>query len=253
MATTTPQRGLGERKELRIVATIVAIGLVAVLVAWLIGRRVNATTQSSANSSVPQDLHDYGPDARGPSRVVVYKKTDKARIAAPAVGRDPSEQWHDIPQGVVVQVVDMEAEGDGEWYTCRHFGALKPEEFRIHASFLKPYQPLELDRVIELSDVRLLSASGSTTGSVAVAGGLRNITRDPLEQVVVLCLFHNQDNQEVDRRRAAIDSLRPYETADFRTDETPHPFTRMTIQIAHASHEGLRNYLSAVEIKRGRE
>ena len=129
-------------------------------------------------------------------------------------------------------------------------GGPSKELVKIHSSFLERYLPLMLDGTVELSDVRLVHAAETPTPKMVVTGWLRNSTSQTLSQCLVMCTFKDPSGAQLDRQVAGDLVLRPLEFIRFATAPTgtERQFTEITLEISHATSEGLRNYLPAVVI-----
>ena len=121
---------------------------------------------------------------------------------------------------------------------------------QVHASFLAPYNPLTLGGTVELSDVRLTSVSGVMGKRRFVKGCLRNISSQTLSQCVVNCVLQDVNARPVDSQLTAPLALPPYILMPFQAELGSNVFASISLQITHATPDGLRNYLPAVVIQR---
>jgi hypothetical protein len=104
---------------------------------------------------------------------------------------------------------------------------------------------------MELSDVRLVHVS-EMPPQISVTGWLRNITSQTISQGVIACVFQDQNGREVDAQHSVDLVLPPLELIRFETSATgtEKSFKSFSIQITHATPDGLRNYLSTIVIQR---
>jgi hypothetical protein len=109
-----------------------------------------------------------------------------------------------------------------------------------------------LGNVIELSDVRLVHVAETPAPKMTITGWLRNITSQTLSQCTVACTFHDKEGAKMDRQRAPDLVLPPQEFVRFETAPTgaEGQFAEITLEISHATPDGLRDYLPAVVIPR---
>jgi hypothetical protein len=118
----------------------------------------------------------------------------------------------------------------------------------VHGSFLEPYAPLVLEKTVELADVKLVSVSNGGKSRRALNGWLRNIGPTPITQCVVTCTFQDERERPVHVEQTEALTLPTHQLVRFRTPLTDKPFASISIQITHASADGLRTYLPQVVI-----
>lgn len=199
----------------------------------------------------PEKVLELGDKARGPMSEIPYVANDMARVATFAVATREGEKWDGLPAGTVLQVTGTEIKDGETWVRGRVQGGVRNENVLVHGSFLERYLPVVLDKTIDLSDLRLVHVS-EVPPRMSVTGWLRNITSQTISQCVVTCVFQDNAGREVDAQRTADLVLPPLELVRFETGTTDREkfFQSFSIQITHATPDGLRNYLSTVVIQR---
>ena len=151
------------------------------------------------------------------------------------------------------EIDEIELHGEDTWVHVRAQGVAKPEHLLVHTSFLEAYRPVVLDKILEISGVRFVRVSGDPTHGLSVDGWLRNITPRPLLKCVVACVFRDERRREVETKLTTIPELAPGQLCPFQAAGTAKQFASISIEITHATPDGLRNYLSIVEINRSVE
>jgi hypothetical protein len=244
-------RGLGGRRGIIILVVTGMVGVLAVLAGWRVRHKMLSPRGVPAAVLPPEKVLELGERARGPMPEVPYKANDMARVASFAVAKRDNNKWDGLPAGTILQVTGTEfTEGD-TWVRGRVQGGLRNENVVVHGSFLERYLPVVLDRTVELSDVRLVHVS-EVPPRISVTGWLRNVTSQTISQCVLTCVFQDQNGREVDAQRTADLALPPMELIRFETGATDKQrvFKSFSIQITHATPDGLRNYLSTIVIQR---
>lgn len=243
--------GLGGPKGKLILTATVFAGLMAVLAAWLFREKVQAPPTPVAHIS-PEEILRLGAGARGPMPEIPYVTNDQARVASYAVARRTDGNWRGLPVGTVLQVASTSLDGKDLWVAGIIQGGTRMESVKIHTSFLERYAPVALDNVVELSDVRLVHVAETPEPKMTVTGWLRNITSQTLSQCTVVCTFHDQGGAKLDRESTQGLVLQPQEFIRFETAPTgtERQFVEITLEISHATPDGLRNYLPSVIIPR---
>ena len=181
-----------------------------------------------------------------------YLAKDLARVASFAAAQLTDGQWRGLPSGTVLRVASTTVEGNNLWVSGIVESGAGRDSVRIHASFLERYAPVTLGSTVELSDVHLVHAAETPSTKITVAGWLRNISSQTLSQCTVDCTFQDRGGERLDRRQVADLVLRPLEFVRFETPPatTDKPFSEITLEISHATPDGLRDYLPAVVIPR---
>jgi len=242
-------RGLGGPKGILILVVTGVVGVVGVLGAWLFRERIEAPSPAPTELS-PDEVLRLGPDARGRMPEIPYLAKDLARVASYAVTRRTDGKWAGLPAGVVLRVAGTSVEGKDLWVSGVVQGGANRDSVKVHSSFLERYQPVVLGNVIELSDVRLVHVSEMPAPKMTITGWLRNITSQTLTQCTVACTFQDKGGAKLDRQRTQDLVLQPQEFVRFETAPTgtAAQFTEITLEISHATPDGLRDYLPAVVI-----
>lgn len=243
--------GLGGRRGINILIVTGAIGLLVVLASWEARRKMFSPKGVPAAVLPPERILELGERARGSMTQVPYVAGDMARVASYAVAKRNTDTWNGLPAGSVLQVTGTQIKDGETWVLGRVQGGVRNENVVVHGSFLERYLPVVLDKTMELSDVRLVHVS-EVPLRMSVTGWLRNITSQTISQCVVTCVFQEQDGREVDAQRTTDLVLPPLELIRFETGTTDKEkaFKSFSIQITHATPDGLRNYLSTIVIQR---
>ena len=242
-------RDLGGRRGILILTMTALAGIIVILAAWYFRQKMEARPLSIAEIS-PAEVLRLGARARGRMPEVPYVAKELARVASFAVGRQTNGEWDGLAPGSVLRVASTSVEGRDLWVNGSVEGGPSKESVRIHASFLERYQPMMLGDAVELSDVRLVHAAEKPTPKMMVTGWLRNSTSQTLSQCLVMCTFQDPSGAQLDREIAKDLVLRPLQFVRFETAPTgtEKQFAEITLEISHATPEGLRNYLPAVVI-----
>ena len=106
---------------------------------------------------------------------------------------------------------------------------------------------------MEISGLRFVRVADDRKQALTVDGWLRNITPVPLSKCVVACVFRDAREREVERKLTLIPELPPARLYRFQAVASGKPFASVSIEITHATPDGLRNYLSNVVINHGTE
>jgi hypothetical protein len=241
-------RGLGGRKGLLVLTVTVLVGLVAVFATWLFRQSIQAPPATADVS--PDEILRLGANARGQMPEVPYVARDLARVASFAVAQRTDGNWAGLPAGTVLQVANTSVENKDLWVSGVVQGGTSKESIKIHSSFLARYLPVALGSTVELSDVRLVHLAENPAPRMTVTGWLRNITSQTLSQCTVVCTFQDKGGANLDRQAAPDLVLRPQEFIRFETTptKTEGQFAAITLEISHATPDGLRNYLPSVVI-----
>jgi hypothetical protein len=245
--------GLGGRRGVIALVITVLVGIILFLLAWVVRLKLVSPPPQVPAAVQPEEVLRLGEQARGPMPEVVYTPKDLARVASFAVAKRADGSWRGLPAGSVLEVTAATVKGKDLWVTGLVQGGLRREEVTVHASFLERYQPLPLNQTVELSDVRLVHLAEKTPAQLIVTGWLRNITGQTLSQCVVVCVFQDKDGHNLDRQVSQTLLLPPLEFVRFETAPTElgRAFAAITLEISHATPDGLRNYLPSVVIPRG--
>ena len=242
-------RGRSSRKRILILTVTGLAGIAVILAGWYFRQKTEVRLPSTAEIS-PEKVLRLGAKARGRMPEIPFVAKNLARVASFAVAQGNGGKWNGLAAGAVLQVASTSVERGGLWVNGLVQGGPSKELVKIHSSFLERYLPLMLDGTVELSDVRLVHAAETPTPKMVVTGWLRNSTSQTLSQCLVMCTFKDPSGAQLDRQVAGDLVLRPLEFIRFATAPTgtERQFTEITLEISHATSEGLRNYLPAVVI-----
>lgn len=242
-------RGLGGDKGVLILTITGLAGILVVFSIWFFHQRIEARPSAVSELS-PDEVLRLGAKARGRMPEIPYVAKDLARVASFAAARRANGEWGGLPPGAVLQVANTSVEGRDLWVNGQVQGGPSKEPVRIHASFLERYLPVMLGDTVELSDVRLVHAAERPALKMMVTGWLRNRTSQTLSQCLVMCTFQDPNGARLDREASKDMVLRPLQFVRFETAPTgtEKQFVEITLEISHATSEGLRNYLPAVVI-----
>ncbi len=241
--------GLGGPKGILMLVVTSVIGVVGILGVWLFRENIQAPPPAAVELS-PEEVLRLGGKARGPMPEVPYVARDLARVAAFGSAQQTDGQWRGLPSGTVLRVASTTMERSGLWVSGIVQGGTSKGSVKIHSSFLERYTPVPLANTVELSDVRLVHMAETPTPKLTVTGWLRNISSQTLSQCTVVCTFEDQGGAKLDRQQGRDMVLQPLEFVRFETAPTvtDKQFAEITIEISHATPDGLRNYLPAVVI-----
>ena len=244
-------RGLGGPQGVRILIITVVVGLFLFFAGWFLRDRL-VSPPPPPRPLAPEEAVKLGEDARGPMPELPYAAKDLARVASPAAAEGADKKWVGLPVGTVLEVTGTQAKHRDLWVTGIVQGSAMKDNVTVHASFLERYQPLVLDKKVELSDVKMLHLAEEPVSQMAIGGLLRNITSHSISQCVVTCRFLDQDDEMVDLRRTGFLVLEPYEFIRFQTQPTEKEmlFKSFSVEISFATPDGLRDYLPTVAINR---
>ncbi len=249
--TTHIERGLGGRKDVQILLVTLILGLLAILWALKVRDKVTAPVGVPAVERSPEEVLQLAALARGPSRIPAFKPGHLARVVTFAPGRDPdTHQWRGLPAQNVLTVSSVEVEGEDVWVSGWLQQPGDDARIVVHGSFLELYVPLLLDKTIELADVKLISVSDGAKSRRALNGWLRNVSANPITQCVVTCTFQDQRDRPVHVEQTAAMTLASHDLVRFHTPMTDKTFASISIQITHATPDGLRSYLPQVVIQK---
>jgi len=245
-------RGLGGSRGILILTVMGLVGVVAILAAWLFRQNVVAPPPVSVIEASPGEMQRLGREARGALPEVPYVSSDLARIVSDAVAQRSDETWHGLAAGTVLKVFSTTMEGKSLWVSGIVQGGASGESLKIHSSFLERYTPVSLADTLELSDVRLVHVTEAPTPKLTVTGWLRNVSSQTLSQCTVMCTFEDKGGAKLDRQPAPELVVQPQEFIHFETapTATEKQFAQITLEISHATPDGLRNYLPTVVIPR---
>jgi hypothetical protein len=241
--------GLGGPRGILILVVTSVVGVVGILGVWLFRENLQTPAPAAAELS-PDEVLRLAGKARGPMAEIPYVARDLARVASFGAAQQADGEWRGLPSGTVLQVASTTMEGSGLWVSGIIQGGTGKENVKIHSSFLERYTPVPLANTLELSDVRLVHMEETPIPKLTVTGWLRNISSQTLSQCTVVCTFQNQVGAKLDRQRGRDMVLPPLEFVRFETAPTvtDKQFAEITIEISHATADGLRNYLPAVVI-----
>lgn len=245
----TITRGWGGPKGILILVLTSVIGVVAILGVVLFRENVRAPVPATTELR-PDEVLRLAGKARGPMPEIPYVAKDLARVASFGSAQQADGEWRGLPVGTVLQVVSTTVEGNGLWVSGIVQGGTSKEAVKIHSSFLDRYTPVSLGNTVELSDVRLIHVEEAPAPKLTVTGWLRNISSQTLSQCTVVCTFEDRGGAKLDRQQGPDMVLQPLEFVRFETPPTAtgKQFAELTIEISHATPDGLRNYLPAVVI-----
>jgi hypothetical protein len=241
--------GLGGAKGILILVVTSVVGVVGILGVWLFRENLQAPPPAAVELS-PEEVLRLAGKARGVMPEIPYVARDLARVASFATAQQPDGQWRGLPEGTVLQVASTTMERSGLWVSGIVRGGTSEKSVKIHSSFLERYTPVPLANTLELSDVRLVHTDETSTPKLTVTGWLRNISSQTLSQCTVVCTFQDQGGAKLDRQQGRDMVLQPLEFVRFETAPTvtDKEFAEITIEISHATPDGLRDYLPAVVI-----
>lgn len=245
-------RGLGTHKDKVVLVGTIVVGVLLVGLGVLAVKRMHAPKGVAATVLPPEEVLRLQDKARGPMPEVSYVANDMAKVASFAVAKRGDNTWDGLAAGTVLQVTGVAAEDGETWVRGRVQGGVRSEDVTIHGSFLERYLPVVLDKTVEFSDMRLMHVT-EVPPRLSVTGWLRNITTNTISQCVVTCIFQDKDGKEVDVQRSADLTLAPMQLVRFETGATSSEkkFRSISVQITHATPDGLRNYLSTIVVPRG--
>ncbi len=242
-------RHLGGDKGKLILTTTALAGIVVIFGGWYVRQRFEAPLPSTAELS-PAEVLRLRSRARGTMPEIHYAAKDLARVVSFAAAQRSSGEWGGLPPGAVLRVSSTSTEGRDLWVIGYVQGSPNKEPVRIRASFLERYLPVILGDTVELSDVHLVHAAEAPAPKMTVSGWLRNSTSQTLSQCLVMCTFQDQSGAQLGRGIAKEMVLRPWQFVRFETTPTgtEKQFAEITLEISHATPDGLRNYLPSVVI-----
>ncbi|MCX7916112.1 MAG: hypothetical protein N3A53_07395, partial [Verrucomicrobiae bacterium] len=61
----------------------------------------------------------------------------------------------------------------------------------VHASFLEPYEPMVLEKVLELANLKILVESRNGHRYHAIEGWVRNIGPELMNHLTIVCTFRD--------------------------------------------------------------
>jgi hypothetical protein len=244
-------RGLGGRKGIIILIATGLTGVVLLLLVIGYRQQVQAPEGVITAQLPPEQVLRLRDQARGPMPDLTYKPGDIARVAAFAVAQRADGGWGSLASGTILQVASTRVQDGGTWVTGTVQDGGMGERVTVHGTFLERYLPVVLDQTIEFSDMRLWHLTDTTVPKMSVTGWLRNITSDTISQCEVTCVFYDKNGQEIDVQRSASLTLPPFQLTRFETGQTEKEkeFTRISVQIVHATPDGLRDYLSTIDVQ----
>ena len=250
---TNNTRGLRERKDLIVLIIIGATGLVFLFLALYLRQRLITPPGVVATALPPGEILRLRERARGPMPDLAYKPAEMARIASFSVAKRADGSWSGLAAGTILQVTTTTIENGETWVTgIVQQGSARNQQVTVHTTFLQRYLPVVLDQTLEFSDMRLTHVTEKPVPKMTVSGWLRNITSQTISQCVVSCEFYDNNGKRVDERRSTFLTLPPLELIRFETAHTEKEkeFTSISVQITHATPDGLRNYLSTIVVQR---
>jgi hypothetical protein len=241
---------LKRTKGILILALAGLTGIVGGLGLWFYRESVQTTSTPVTVELSPDEILHLADKARGPMPLTPYVVNDLARVSSFGSAQRPDGEWQGLPLGTILRVASTAMEGSDLWVSGIVEGGTSKEPVRIHASFLERYTPVSLANTLELSDVRLVHMEEASTSKLSVTGWLRNISSQTLSQCTVVCTFEDPGGAKLDRQQGQDMVLAPLEFLRFETAPTvtDKQFAEITIEISHATPDGLRNYLPAVVI-----
>jgi hypothetical protein len=243
-------RGLGGVKGLMVLILTVSVGIILVVLAGELRRRMLAPKGVAARPYKPETVLALREQARGAGKQLAYITGDFAQVVEFGPAQLLDGQWITLEEGVVLKVTTAEIMAGETWVEGLLLDRTPTQMVRMHASFLTRYLPVVLDQKVELAQVRLVKTFEDGKPFVSVACSLRNITDRTLERVLISCVFQDRDGREVDVRRSPVSELPRLAGVRFQTYPTDKPFASFALQVTYATPEGLREYLSTVVIKK---
>ncbi len=244
-------RGLGGRKGIIILIITGLVGLVLLLLVIYFRQQVQAPTGVVVVQLPPEEVLRLREHARGPMPDLAYRPGDIVRVSYFAVAQRADGGWGGLAAGSILQVTATRVEEGKMWVTGTVQGGVRNEQVTVHGTFLERYLPVVLDQTIEFSDMRLTHLAETPVPKMTVTGWLRNITSETISQCEVTCVFYDKDGRQIDVQRSAALTLPPLQLTRFETGQTAKEkqFTSISVQIAHATPDGLRNYLSRIDVQ----
>jgi hypothetical protein len=241
--------GLGGPKGILLLVITSVVGVVGILGVWLFRENLQSPPPAAAELA-PDEVLRLAAKARGPMPEIPYIAKDLARVASFGAAQQPDGRWRGLPSGTILQVVNTAMEASSLWVNGIVQGGTSRDSVKIHSSFLERYSPVALANTLELSDVRLVHMKETPTLKLSVTGWLRNISSQTLSQCLVVCTFQDHGGAKLDRQQGRDMVLQPMEFVRFETAPTvtDKQFAEISIEISHATPDGLRNYLPAVVI-----
>lgn len=240
-------RGIGGPKGLLLLVVTVGLGVFLFIGAGLWRNRllkpkgVIVTTESS------ERVVALGDKARGPNVQKPFVPGELARVSANAVARSADNKWAALGENSILKVnSSIAAEGE-TWVTGTVEGG---SPITVHGSFLMKYSPVVLNKLVELSEVKLSIVRDGTGRGTSVMGWLRNISDKTISQCLVSCVFQDLRERNIDMRRAIAADLPPGKMVPFQTARSEKAFDSISLQFMYATPEGLRDSLSTVVIQK---
>jgi len=196
----------------------------------------------------PDELLAQGAAARGPHRQSAYHNNEMAKVVTfAAARRGTSEEWRGLPAGTILEVKGATVEANDTWVRGFVRGPGPRAPLLVHSSFLEHYLPVVRGTSVELSDLRFTLARDEPRSA---SGWLYNFTSRTVSQTVVTCVFHDRADREITVTRDGPLVLPPWQLVRFRADTPRVNFGSVSIQISHATPDGLREYLPTVIVPR---
>ena len=242
--------GLGGPKGILILVVTSVVGAVGILGVWLFRENLQSPPAAAAELSPDEVLRLAGkargtdagdslcgerPGARG---VVRGRAADGWPMARIAIGDGPAGGEHDDGRERIVGQRNRPG---------RHEQGIRQDSLFISRTVLARAAGQHA-RAFRCS----FGACGgnSQSRSSRVTGWLRNISSQTLSQCTVVCTFQDQGGAKLDRQQGREMVLQPLEFVRFETAPTvtEKQFAEITIEISHATPDGLRDYLPAVVI-----
>lgn len=245
------RRGLGTRRDVQILVATVLIGFVAVGWALVVRNRLEGPPTVTVTRQSPEEILRLQHLARGPMRTVSYLAGQRARVVTFAPAQEPlTHRWRGLEPGTILTITALNLDGEDLWVRglVHRIGEELPVV--VHASFLEPYQPMVLEKVLELANVKILVEARNGRRVHAVQGWVRNIGPERMEHLTIVCTFQNAEEHPVDVWRSEPISLRLLETHQFQTHWTERPFSAVALELAYGSPHGLRHIMPLVVIPR---
>ncbi len=249
--TTVIKRGLGSRRDVQILITLIILGAAVLVWAGIFSHRLRKLPLEPMLEQTPEEVVKLGALARGPARMVVYKHDEMAHVVSYAAAQHPvTLGWRGVPAGSVITVNKIRVDGNEVWVEglVQQRGDDQPAV--IHGSFLEPYTPLLLDKTLEVSGVKLISFTEAGKERRALNGWVRNVGSTVISQCVVTCTFQDRRENPVEVFHTETLTLPVQTLVRFHTPMTQKSFASISIQISYATPDGLRNYLPQVAIKK---
>lgn len=249
--TVEIRRGLGTRRDVQILLVTILIGCLAVAWALVVRNRLEGPRKIPVTRQSPEEILRLQHLARGPMRAASYLVGQRARVVTFAPAQEPlTHRWRGLEPGTILIVTALNLDGEDLWVrgVVHQIGEELPVV--VHASFLEPYQPMVLEKVLELANVKILTEPRNGHRHHAIQGWIRNIGPERMPYLTIVCTFRDAQDQPVDEWRSEPIELRHLQVHEFQTHWTERTFASIALEIAYGPPYGLRHIMPLVVIPR---